>query len=600
MPRKKISTRNLFFWKSFVKTFVLIMLPIVIISAYSLYRLQENSEQAIEARNHNLLLQIMTEADSIFHTVDTVSEFLTGSTSVNYSLPEIFLSRMPSSQSMKQANTLAQYLQGIIQSNEYAYRAYLYYDNPFGRYIAATPSNAYMKSYSSDRQMDAFLDSPSDFWYESRNLGVYSFSPEKEVLAIYQKLYSPYSAELSAGVLVTYFDMSLFREYLSNFSLYPEQTILFLQEGQPPLFQSSDRDYSGLTEQLLPQVNPDSISRPFHMKYEGVSYLVSLTASSRSGLYFVSLIPDRVFFRQVHSMTAVFLLIAAAACILSIFLSLYRAGKECDQLQVFIDVFNDADAAVSSRILTSSKTSDPYQAILRNIINLFLEQDYLKLQLDNKQYQIQLLELQALQHQINPHFLFNTLNTIYWKAVRLTSGPNICSSMISSLSEILSYSLTDAQKKVPLRMELEYLEHYTDIQQIRYDHKFEVVWDIDEDALDLPILKMTLQPLVENSIYHGIKEKEESGLIKIRVYCRPGRVIIRILDNGAGIPEERLAEIKRQLASSNTGKPEAHIGLFNTNRRLILAYGEPSAIRIYSLRDIGTIVSFTIPSNERL
>ena len=127
------------------------MFPIVIISAYSLYRLQENSAQAIEARNHNLLLQIMTEADSMFHTVETVSEFMSGSTSTNHSLPNIFLSEMPTSQSMKQANTLSQYLQGIIQSNEYAYSAYLYYDNPFGRYIAASPSNAYMKSYSSDR-----------------------------------------------------------------------------------------------------------------------------------------------------------------------------------------------------------------------------------------------------------------------------------------------------------------------------------------------------------------------------------------------------------------------------------------------------------------
>ena len=594
MTRKKISTRNLFFIKSFVKTFFLIMFPIVIISAYSLYRLQENSAQAIEARNHNLLLQIMTEADSMFHTVETVSEFMSGSTSTNHSLPNIFLSEMPTSQSMKQANTLSQYLQGIIQSNEYAYSAYLYYDNPFGRYIAASPSNAYMKSYSSDRRLAALLDSSSDFRYESREISVYSSSPEKEVLAIYQKLYSPYSAELSEGVLVTYFDMSLFQEYISPISLYPEQFILFLREGQPPLFQTSELDFSDLADQLLPLDDADDLSRPFHVKYKGSSYLVSLIPSSQSGLYYASLIPDRVFFRQIHSMTAAFLLIAAAACILSIFLSLLKARRECNQLQDFIDVFNDADAAVSRGILTSSKTTDPYQVILRNIINLFLEQDYLKLQLDNKQYQIQLLELQALQHQINPHFLFNTLNTIYWEAVRLTAGPNICSNMISSLSEIISYSLTDAQKEVPLRMELEYLEHYTDIQQIRYDHKFEVIWDIDEEALDLHTLKMTLQPLVENSIYHGIKEKEGPGLIKIKVYCMPDRISIRILDNGTGIHREKLSELNRKL-SSDTGKPQEHIGLFNTNRRLILAYGEPSAIRIYSRQGVGTIVSFSIP-----
>lgn len=570
------------------------MLPLSIISAYSLYRLRKDSLQTIEAQNQNMVYQIKAQADSMFHTTEGMSDFLSGSASVSNTLQNIFLVEHPSSFSVKQAQALAAYLQSIFSSNEYAYSSYLYYNNAFGRYLAASDASSYIHNYSDTNRLNNYLNAPEDFWYETKKISTYSLTPDKDVFAVYQKLYPRYSAALPAGVLVTYYDMDAFRTYLDNFILYPGQTILFLQENKAPLFQTSGEDFSDVWEQLGSNLNAADRYTAFHVTYQNASYLASLIPASREGLFYVSLIPQKALIQQTRPLMAAFLLIAAAACILSILLSLLEARKEYSQLQTFIDLFNDPGLA-SAPQKRPIRTSDPYQIILHNIVNLFLKQDYLKLQLDNKQYQNQLLELQALQYQINPHFLFNTLNTIYWESIRLTGKPNTCSSMISALSEIMSYSLTDIHGKVTVRKELEYLQHYTDIQQIRYAHKFDVIWDIDEETLEMPILKMVLQPLVENAIYHGIKEKDGNGIIKIKLYHQHERIVVRILDDGVGISPDRLTALNRQLNSADS-EISSHIGLLNTNRRLVLSYGESSAIHLYSRYHFCTILSFSIPA----
>lgn len=273
---------------------------------------------------------------------------------------------------------------------------------------------------------------------------------------------------------------------------------------------------------------------------------------------------------------------------------MFTAKQDYRQLQSILEIFNNASEYDSyPDTLKSSHKTDPYQVILNNIINLFMEHNYLHTQIQNKQYQLQLLELRSLQQQINPHFLFNTLNTIYWETIKFTNKPNTCSVMISDLTEILSFSFHNMQEKVLICKELEYLRHYTNIQFIRYLNKFEIIWDIDDDALNYSVIKMILQPLVENSIYHGCKNKETCSTIKIKVYCREQYIFFSILDNGTGIEKEKLIKIRKRLEENN--ETLEHIGLVNTNRRLILTYGKDSSLHIYSRPNKATIISFKIP-----
>lgn len=590
---KQTSMSNLFFLKSFFKNFMLLMLPLSIISAYSLYRFNKETTETIEARNWNLMYQIKTQADSMFQTIDIVSSFLSESASVNRTLQDAFLDEILSSQTTKQLHLLSQYLQSIIDSNEFAYSTYLYYDNEFGRYIATSNGLSYIHNYSNDNWLESYKNTPQDFWYESKKISTYSLTPDKDVIAFYKKIYSPYSSTLPRGVLITYYSLDKFLEYISNFDLYQEQIILFLPQNGSPLLQTSDEDFTDIWSQLDTKLTTQNDYFSFTLQYAGISYVVAGIKACKGDLYYLSLIPKDTLLLQSRSLTLVFLSIATASCVLSIILAMRTARREYNQLNEIIDIFNDVENNISIHKKEAKKTSDPYQMILRNIINLFLQQQYLKLQIDNKQYQLQLLKLQALQNQINPHFLFNTLNTIYWEAISFTNKPNTCSEMISDLSEIMAYSLTDAYEKVPISKELSYLQHYVNIQQARYQQNFKVIWDIDEQVNEISVIKMLLQPLVENSIQHGLKKNPEQGIIKIKIYHQNHQINFHILDNGQGIPNDKLAALRQQL--QDVAENPDHLGLLNTNRRLVLTYGKSSSIRLYSRYHVGTIVSFSIP-----
>ena len=129
--------------------------------------------------------------------------------------------------------------------------------------------------------------------------------------------------------------------------------------------------------------------------------------------------------------------------------------------------------------------------------------------------------------------------------------------------------------------------------KIRYNDKFKFIMDIDYQTLDKAIIKMSLQPLIENAIYHGIRKKEGHGIIKMKIYQQNDTILIHILDNGIGISAKKLEDLRSHLRSASTHS--SHIGLLNTNRRLHLVYGDSYTIHLYSRQQKGTIVSFSFP-----
>jgi two-component system sensor histidine kinase YesM len=242
----------------------------------------------------------------------------------------------------------------------------------------------------------------------------------------------------------------------------------------------------------------------------------------------------------------------------------------------------------------SSSASNPFEFIMLNVIRLFMKDDYLKMQASEREYKMQILKMQVLQYQINPHFLHNTLNSIYWEAIRMTSSENPCSVMVSNLSTIIRYSLSSPKENVKISEEINYLKKYMDIMKIRYSNKFVVQFRIDPACIIYPIKKMILQPLVENSIYHGIKEKSGQGIICIGACLLKKSILMYVWDNGKGISSSKLSSLQKQLLSDEE-IPLDHVGLISTNLRLKFAYGKDSILHIKSIKDKFTIICFRLP-----
>lgn len=222
-------------------------------------------------------------------------------------------------------------------------------------------------------------------------------------------------------------------------------------------------------------------------------------------------------------------------------------------------------------------------------------------QLINSEYTAKILkkqaELNALQSQINPHFLYNTLEAIRGQAI--WEGCENIANMSESLSNLFRYSISQNINLVTLREELSNMDNYLFIQQCRFNKKFNIIKKIDNDVLDYKLPKLSLQPIIENAIHHGLETKIGKGNIIIRAVRTEKRLIINIKDDGVGIKKEKLQKLNEKLSSGLDSVIEddnsTSIGLINVNERIKLYFGGNYGIKVYSTYNFETDVELVLP-----
>ena len=203
-------------------------------------------------------------------------------------------------------------------------------------------------------------------------------------------------------------------------------------------------------------------------------------------------------------------------------------------------------------------------------------------------------ELDALQAKINPHFLYNTLDSVVWMAE--TGNNQGVVKMVTALASLFRISIAKGHDTITLKEELSHVESYLDIQSMRYKDKFRFSITLPEELENAPTIKLIIQPVVENSIYHGIKYLQEEGLITIEAKAQDDdkiRIIIR--DNGIGMSPETLSSLLDKQSEHKHSKDGNGIGLANIDERIKLSYGEEYGLSIESELDEGTTVTITIP-----
>ncbi|AWI05343.1 sensor histidine kinase [Clostridium drakei] len=185
-------------------------------------------------------------------------------------------------------------------------------------------------------------------------------------------------------------------------------------------------------------------------------------------------------------------------------------------------------------------------------------------------------EINILQSQIKPHFIYNTLDTIQWMAQEHEAEGVV--EMVGNLTNLLRIGLNNGDEIIKLKYEIKHVESYLTIQKVRYEDKISYEIDVDESILENNVIKLILQPLVENAIYHGIKEKRGKGKIIIKGSIQNEKIHIKIIDNGIGIRKDKLREINNLLKEKDSSKRKIGYGSFNVNERIRLNYGEEYGI----------------------
>lgn len=214
-------------------------------------------------------------------------------------------------------------------------------------------------------------------------------------------------------------------------------------------------------------------------------------------------------------------------------------------------------------------------------------------------------EFNELQNQINPHFLYNTLESI--RAEALAEDAAQIANMVKSLSSFYRYSIGRYHTLVTFRDEIDNINNYFAIQRYRFGTRFSLDIDIppeEEDCLDLYMIKLSIQPIIENAIYHGLEAKRENGRVRISALQTQSRFIITVSDNGVGVPPERLRQINELLNSDTEYLPQSRLqssngtgmGLLNINKRIKMYFGEEYGLLMRSARNVGTDVEIVLPA----
>lgn len=234
--------------------------------------------------------------------------------------------------------------------------------------------------------------------------------------------------------------------------------------------------------------------------------------------------------------------------------------------------------------------------ISENILKIIFSNDAMEQDLREKIHLLDKAQNKALQSQMNPHFLYNTLEMINFEAMEISGGQNSVSTMISDLSILLRYSL-DSEQFGTIKEEMDSVSKYLDIMNKRNKGRIDYDVQIQKHIEDMKILKLSIQPLVENAIYHGIKPLRRKGKIIIKAFERRHSLVVIVQDNGKGMPKETLMRLKEELQSDYDLKREG-IGLYNVHQRIKILYGKAYGLEINSAANQGTQVVMTFPLED--
>lgn len=213
-------------------------------------------------------------------------------------------------------------------------------------------------------------------------------------------------------------------------------------------------------------------------------------------------------------------------------------------------------------------------------------------QVRNEEIVLRKTELRALQAQINPHFLYNTLDSIAWMCEEGRTKDAV--EMVNALARLFRISISKGHELIPVEKEVEHAKSYLQIQKFRYKNQFQYSFDVQESCLHYYCNKITLQPIIENAIYHGLNRMIDEGFIEIKIFEDGGDVVFTVEDNGVGMTKEQCESILHKEVKGQTGG----IGIKNVNDRVKIYFGEQYGIKIESELDEGTKVSIRMPKLE--
>lgn len=593
-----------FLLKNFGTFFVPILIPVLIFSVLALNVFQKMLKDDIDISTYQTLSMSKERIELIFSDMNLNRILIDYNPQLSLTLMTILKGNEESYIDAMALRHIYPFLKANSYSRSYIHSIYIYLDS--SDYFLVNGRKMLVSDYH-DR-----------IWYESyrqgRDRGLSLWTEKRQVYN--QDVVSIYQRTKLNGLLVINLSQDYFNNILDSITTYNNQALFVLNENDELIFanDSGERLAPHIFAEYLqksaarasmsegdadPRVQTASLANTAKQA-QAVSdtfkidhYHVFEMPSEQYQFKYVSFIPDGIIYETPDLLMRSSVVSITVSVLVSFLLAYFFAQRNNRQIKNIVQIFERAEQGREIPDMVK-KESDAYSLILNHVIKTFVNQSYIKLQLSERKYRQMSAELVALQYQINPHFLFNTLQSIHFEILNETGKPVYANYMIEQLSGMLRYSLDGPWRMVDIRDEIENTKRYIDIQKYRLENPFVIVWDVDEEVLECKTLRLMLQPIIENSFQHGLSKKEGDWKITIRIKRFGDDVRFEIADNGIGMTQERLERLIGTLDSEPDYEQSTHIGLRNIHARLKLKYGEDYGLEIVSSPDTGTSVRLKI------
>jgi two-component system sensor histidine kinase YesM len=570
------------------------------LGAYSYIISARNIKNEVSLANLQVVEQISSNIDFLQKDIDDLSTFVLLNPDIQ-SLIQINKSSVSdiSSEEYLVFNNASKYLSNLFASKDYISFIIVYGKNGLPYYLSGDGSTG-ISGYDSIKNTPLYEKAISlkgkPFWTVLDNDSqTYILDNKNPKIAICRALLSTDKLNISGLMIICINVATIDNIYSSNLN-GKKGSILILDDNNNIITYKSNLslEYTDIKDDLLPCITGSEGRKTVRLK--GEEMIVTYRATGISKWKVIHTIPVAELNRQISSIFDITIFLIIGCLIVSFVLTAFVTSiftKPINKLLISMKRFQEGN--FNEKVNFSYKDEigmlgAGYNTMVDNIQALV--NSMYKLQLKGKE-----AELKALQAQINPHFLYNTLDTIFWKAQKLKDKD--IGEMVYALSQLFRLTLNSGREFTTIAREKQLIECYLLLQKRRYRQKLDYNINIDDSILGYSIPKLIIQPFIENAIVHGIKAKNMEGVVTVSGFSRDGKITFVIEDTGEGMDEDTLRTV---ITALSVDEPESAsrsgYAIRNVQDRLKIHYGDQFELNIESEYGKGTRVVVTIPAQQ--
>ena len=571
---------NSIFLRTFLFITALTVIPFIVLSIMFYSNTLKNIREEIALENSYIFDNSVNIIDRTLMEVDTLSSSLASNEST-----QLYTINNVSTDSFKTISRLAKTLPII-----YRYIDSIYiYSEPTDTVIM--DNNSIPLSDLSDTDwINAYraVTSPKGTIIPRSKNNVYP-----QLITIIKPIYV--ADEKKGAIIMNINAQSIYNSML--YQQYKDGRLFFLINADNKIIISSELSYFNTYPDNIGLNTLTIESNPKNSVYEinDKNYVVLSGDSAISDYKYISAYPLELYKHKLSTMKLQIIGILLLLMIIIFILAYVASVRSYSPLNEIISFLDNSQPPADS---IEEEDKNELMYIINSIQTHINDKTKMAEILEERMKLLRKSQYDMLQTQINPHFLYNTLETINWMAYNMSNSENPVSKSLINLASFFRNTLTSGYF-VSIENEIKYTKEYVNILALRYGDLFDIEWDIDESILSYTIIKICLQPIIENAVYHGIKQKNDKGLIKIKGLCDDNNIILIVSDDGIGIEKDALDELNKTLSETSFTNEKSHIGLSNVNQRIKIIFGDSYGIHVESTVGVGTDVYVTIPKKEQ-